>query len=183
MNEYLSDEEMIRQYLVTQPDQCFATLYNRYVSKVYRRCLSMTKDPLQAEDFTHDIFLKAFRKLDAFQEKSTFSTWLYAISFNYCFDQIRLAKRTSFVSIDEELKHDVAESQESQLQEETLQLIKQALTRLSVKERALLKLKYEEELSVEAISKAYQLNPSTVKMRLKRSRDKVHRLYSQLANC
>eukprot|EP01031_Cornospumella_fuschlensis_P015460 gene15460-18893_t len=77
MDTSLTDEEMIRNYLTSQPNQCFETLYNRYVNKVYRRCLSMTKDSEKAEDFTQDIFLKVFSKLDAFQERSTFSTWLY----------------------------------------------------------------------------------------------------------
>ena len=181
MTDLMSDEEMIRQYLPSQPNHCFETLYNRYVGKVYRRCLSMTKDPLKAEDFTHDIFLKVFNKLDAFQERSSFSTWLYAISYNYCSDQIRLAKRINFTTIEDELKHALPEHQEeSQVHEETLQLIKRVLGALSVKERMLLQLKYEDELSINAIAQACELNPSTVKMRLKRSRDKIQRLYSQL---
>ncbi|WP_460911673.1 hypothetical protein [Spirosoma areae] len=44
----LTDEETIRQILPSHPNQCFETLYNRYVSKVYRRCLSMTKDSEKA---------------------------------------------------------------------------------------------------------------------------------------
>jgi RNA polymerase sigma factor (sigma-70 family) len=72
MQTNLSDEEVIRHYLPTQPDHCFEALYNRYVKKVYRRCLSMTNDSLQAEDFTHDIFIKVFHKLEGFQQKSSF---------------------------------------------------------------------------------------------------------------
>ncbi|WP_317046713.1 RNA polymerase sigma factor [Spirosoma pollinicola] len=79
MHTPLTDEEMIRQFRTDQSSHCFEALYNRYVKKVYRRCLSMTKDPLKAEDFTHDIFLKVFNKLDAFQQRSSFSTWLYTI--------------------------------------------------------------------------------------------------------
>ena len=82
MNAYLTDEETIRHYLPDQPDQCFDALYKRYVGKVYKRCLSMTKDSEQAQDFTQDIFLKVFSKLEAFQQRSTFSTWLYSIAYN-----------------------------------------------------------------------------------------------------
>ncbi|WP_460969659.1 RNA polymerase sigma factor [Spirosoma migulaei] len=182
MTDSISDEEMIRQYLSSQPSHCFETLYNRYVNKVYRRCLSMTKDPLKAEDFTHDIFLKVFNRLEAFQERSSFSTWLYAISYNYCSDQIRVAKRTNFIPIEEELNQSIPEPEETQLHEETLQLINHVLAKLAPNERALLQLKYEEELSINEIAERYNLNPSTVKMRLKRSRDKIQRLYSQLYN-
>ena len=93
METFLTDEEMIRRYLPTKTNQCFETLYNRYVTKVYRRCLSMTNDTEKAEDFTQDIFLKVFDKLDDFQQRSSFATWLYSISYNYCADQLRLAKR------------------------------------------------------------------------------------------
>jgi len=179
MNVKLTDEEMIRHYLPNQPNQCFETLYNRYVGKVYRRCLSMTKDSLQAEDFTHDIFLKVFDKLTAFQERSTFSTWLYSIAYNYCSDQLRIAKRLNFTSIEEGVKHDLADSKEAQVHEETLQLVRRVMETLSPKEQSLLRLKYEDGLSIDEISQAYQLNVSTVKMRLKRSRDKIHQLYVQ----
>jgi RNA polymerase sigma factor (sigma-70 family) len=176
MNTSLTDEEMIRQYRINQSSQCFETLYKRYVNKVYRRCLSMTKDPVKAEDFTQDIFLKVFNKLDAFQERSSFSTWLYSISFNYCSDQLRLAKRLNFSPLDDMAGHDIPESTEAQLHEETLQLVNQAMSTLTDKEKALLSLKYEDGLSIEQIAQEYTIKPSAVKMRLKRSREKIHRL-------
>lgn len=180
MNAPLSDEEMIRRYLPSQPAHCFEALYNRYVNKVYRRCLSMTKDPLKAEDFTHDIFLKVFHKLDAFQERSSFSTWLYSIAYNYCSDQIRLARRLQVTGIDENFKHDIPEVKEEYLHEETLHLVNRAMESLSIDEQALLRLKYEDGMSIAAISEACNLKESTVKMRLKRSRDKIYRLYEKM---
>lgn len=173
MNISLTDEETIRQLLPTQPDQCFETLYNRYVNKVYRRCLSMTKDSEKAEDFTHDIFLKVFSKLDAFEERSSFSTWLYSIAYNYCSDQLRLAKRFTYTSVEEGLNKDAPDFQEAQLHEETLQVVKQAMEMLSTSERKLLKLKYEDNMSIEEIAQLCNLKSSAVKMRLKRSREKI----------
>ena len=170
---------MIRQFLPNQPNHCFETLYNRYVNKVYRRCLSMTRDTEKAQDFTHDIFLRVFNKLDAFQERSSFSTWLYSIAYNYCSDQLRLAKRLNFTPLDDATPHDVPESTAEQLHEESLQLVNQAIATLSTAEQTLLRMKYEDALSIEAIAQVYQISPSAVKMRLKRSRDKVHQLYAR----
>ncbi|MVM34567.1 sigma-70 family RNA polymerase sigma factor [Spirosoma sp. HMF4905] len=176
----LSDEETIRQLLPSQPNQCFETLYSRYVNKVYQRCLSMTKDADQAQDFTQDIFLKVFNKLDAFQERSSFSTWLYSISYNYCADQLRIAKRLPTTSWEEEgMGHNMADVEENQLHEETLQVVQQAMTTLSVEERTLLRLKYEDGMSIEELAQLYDLKPSAVKMRLKRSREKVKSLCVQ----
>ncbi|WP_460956391.1 RNA polymerase sigma factor [Spirosoma litoris] len=175
----LTDEETIRQYLPDQPDQCFETLYNRYVNKVYRRCLSMTKDAEKAEDFTHDIFLKVFAKLDAFQERSSFSTWLYSIAYNYCSDQLRIAKRFNYTSIEEGLSQSAPDFEATQLHEETLEVVRQAMATLSTKEQTLLRLKYEDNMSVDEIAQLYNLKSSAVKMRLKRSREKIQRFCTQ----
>jgi RNA polymerase sigma factor (sigma-70 family) len=170
---------MIRQYLSEQPSQCFETLYKRYVSKVYQRCLYMTKDSEKAQDFTHDIFIKAFDKLGNFQERSSFSTWLISIAHNYCSDQIRLSKRLNTSPLDTDLEATVTEPKDALAQEESIQLVKQALESLSPKEQALLRLKYEEEMSIDEIAKLYNIKTSAVKMRLKRSKAKIQEYYTQ----
>ncbi|MCK8491112.1 MULTISPECIES: RNA polymerase sigma factor [Spirosoma] len=182
MHTSLTDENIIRLYLPNQPNECFETLYTRYVNKVYRRCLSLTHDSAKAEDFTHDIFLKVFDKLDAFQERARFSTWLYSIAYNYCLDQIRLSKRLNTVTMDDDYELDIADNQESVLHEETLQMVKQAMDTLSKEETTLLRMKYEDGMSIDEIADLYNLKASAVKMRLKRSRDKIHRLYEQQYN-
>lgn len=179
MNIPLSDEEMIRHHLPHQPSECFETLYNRYVSKVYKQCLSMTKDSEQAQDFTQDIFLKVFNKLDAFQQRSSFSTWIYAIAYNYCADQLRLAKRLPTVTLSDGSEQIWEGPSESHVNDDMLHLVAQAMERLTIEERSLLRLKYEDGLSNEEIANLYDIKLSAVKMRLKRSRDRVHRLYSQ----
>ena len=178
-NSNLSDEETIRQYLSEQPSQCFEMLYERYVTKVYQRCLYMTKDTEKAQDFTHDIFIKVFDKLDNFQQRSSFSTWLHAIAYNYCSDQIRLEKRLLTTPIDRGLEANIAEPKEAQLQEEALQMVRQALESLSLKEQDLLRLKYEDELSIDEIATLYNIKISAVKMRLKRCKAKIQELYTQ----
>lgn len=176
MNVNFTDEEMIRQFLPNQPNHCFETLYNRYVHKIYRKCLSMTQDSEKAQDFTQDIFLKAFNKLEAFQQRSSFSTWLYSIAYNYCADQLRLAKRLQTTTLDADLDLAQADTDESQLHEDSLYLMKLAMESLSPDERKLLRLKYEDNMSIEEIAQCYNLKTSAVKMRLKRSREKIQKL-------
>lgn len=177
----LTDEEIIHQLLPNQPNECFESLYNRYVTKVYRRCLSMTKDSEAAQDFTHDIFVKVFDKLGSFKQQSSFSTWLYSVSYNYCADQLRLGKRLPYSTLDTTYEQNIRESDENCLQEEVLQLVNKAMHYLSVDERHLLKLKYEDQLSIDDMAQIYLISPSAVKMRLKRSRDKLREIYDKLA--
>ncbi|ADB37338.1 RNA polymerase sigma factor [Spirosoma linguale] len=179
MNTTLSDEDMIRHYLPHEPNSCFEVLYKRYEAKVYRHCLSMIKDADQAQDFTHDIFLKVFVKLNAFQERSSFSTWLYTIVSNHCLDQIRIAKRLSLSSIDDDSQLSVPDSNLAHIQEDKLQLLRVAMNSLAVKEQTLLRLKYEQGLSIDDIAKLYAITSSAVKMRLKRSREKVQLMYAK----
>ncbi|MBD2756988.1 RNA polymerase sigma factor [Spirosoma validum] len=173
MKKVTSDDELIRQHLTQQPNQCFEELYKKYVDKVYQRCLFMTKDAEQAQDFTQDVFIKVFGKLDDFQQRSSFSTWINVIAYNYCADQIRLAKRLPTTSIDERLEDSLGESGEARVQEESLDLARQALTSLPPQEQLLLRQKYEQGLSLEELARIHQLTLSAVKMRLKRSREKI----------
>ncbi|QMW06796.1 RNA polymerase sigma factor [Spirosoma foliorum] len=176
MTTLCTDEEVILQLFTSEPRQCFDMLYKRYFNKVYRRCLSMTRNHELAQDFTHDIFLKVFSKLDAFQQRSSFSTWLYAISYNYCSDQLRLAKRLQVDSLDNLLKQEVPALEANQLEDELVQLVRQAMQTLSAKDRALLQLKYEDGLTVEEIARLYSIKGCAVKMRLRRSRERMHQI-------
>ncbi|GAB4024336.1 RNA polymerase sigma factor [Spirosoma koreense] len=181
MSDTLSDEELIRQHLLQEPNHCFETIYTRYVSKVYQQCLSITQDSEKAQDFTHDIFIKVFDKIGAFQQRSSFATWIYSIAYNYCIDQKRQAKRFHTTIIDEDLERNLSESQEAALQEETLQLVNRALATLSVTEQTMLRQKYEEGMSLDELSQLYNLKISAVKMRLKRSREKIQLFYDRYA--
>lgn len=176
-NHHLKDEELIRSYLHTRKNDLFETLYNRYVGKVYRRCLSLTKDATKAEDYTHDIFLRVYGNLGNFKERSAFSTWLYSISYNYCMDQIRSANRTATVALNQEHDYHWADSGEYEHTEAQLQHLAQVLDTISPEETQLLRLKYEDGLDIREIAEQFNLKDSAVKMRLKRTRDKIRRLY------
>lgn len=173
----LRDEELIRMYLHTQQNNYFEALYNRYVSKVYRRCLSLIKDTTKAEDYTHDIFLRVYGSLGNFKERSTFSTWLYSISYNYCMDQLRYANRTATVALDQEQEYYWADSGDQEHSEFQFQQLAQAMRTISPEDTLILRLKYEDGLDIRAIAEQFALKESAVKMRLKRTRDKIKRLY------
>jgi len=61
------------------------------------------------------------------------------------------------------------------------QLIKLAMSKLSVEEQGLLRLKYQDEVSVKELAIHYSVTESAVKMRLKRSRDRLRDMYQQVA--
>ena len=172
----LNDEELIRMYLHTQQSNYFGAIYDRYVGKVYSRCLSLTKDAFKAEDYTHDIFLRVHGNLGKFREHSAFSTWLYSISYNYCMDQLRSANRTVIVTLDEQQEHLPADLGDHEVVEARLQQLALVMNGMTPDEARMLQLRYEEGLDIKAIAQQFSLKDSAAKMRLKRTRDKLRRL-------
>lgn len=154
----------------------FETIYKQYVKKVYQKCLSMTKDSTAAQDYTQDIFLKAFTKLDSFKNQSSFSTWLYSIAHNYCLDQIRLTNRSATERLEGQ-EYSIGPDDRKESTDYKLQQLERLLDQLSAEEVMLLRLKHEHGLSIKQLSQRYELSESAIKMRLKRSRDKLICLY------
>ena len=167
-------------YRHTQQTNYFETLYNRYANKVYRRCLSLTKDSTKAEDYTHDIFLRVYGSLGDFKERSAFSTWLYSISYNYCMDQLRYAHRTAPVVLGQEHDSPWADPTDQEQLEAQLLRLTQILSLMAPDDVRMLRLKYEDGVDIKTIARQYNLKDSAVKMRLKRTRDKVRRLYDSV---
>lgn len=174
----LTDEELVRLYVETQRDSYFEALYARYCDKVFRKCLSFTKDKGRAEDFTHDIFLRIITKLGTFREQAKFSTWLYSITYNYCMDQLRSPRQKEVYSEDAYDKlSDYADDDEADLIEMEAQRLNRALNELTPDERGMLMMKYQDDISIRDIADAQQLSESAVKMRLLRAKEKLRRRY------
>ena len=60
----------------------FERLYREFSGRVYGLCLRMTRDPSAAEDCAQEAFINAWRALDRFEIRSSFSTWLHRIAVN-----------------------------------------------------------------------------------------------------
>ena len=170
------DEELVRQYVDTQKNLYFEYLYERYADKVYRKCLSFVRDTAQAEDFTHDIFMRVVLKIGTFKETAKFSTWLYSITYNYCMDQMRLAKKHGEQPLDENF--DLEEDDEdTELEEMQSAGLKNALAQIPADERTILLMKYQDNFSIREIADSFKLTESAVKMRLKRTKEKLKKIY------
>lgn len=174
----IADEELVRLYIETQRNVYFEEIYDRYVDKVYRKCLSFVKNEAQAEDFTHDIFLRVVLKLGSFKEQAKFSTWLYSITYNYCMDQVRQTKRQAEVALDENF--DLADDgYDLELIEMQTQSLKKALQKINPDERAILLMKYQDDFSIKEIAETFKISESAVKMRLMRTKEKLKKIYTE----
>lgn len=71
----------------------FEALVRRHQRAVYAHALRFFGDPTPAEDAVQEVFIKVYRSLDGFDERSRFTTWLYRVTRNACLDAVRAAKR------------------------------------------------------------------------------------------
>ena len=62
----------------------FGAIYEENCKPIYYLALRMLREPSAAEDATHDVFLKAFQKMNTFRRESNIRTWLYRITINHC---------------------------------------------------------------------------------------------------
>jgi RNA polymerase sigma-70 factor (ECF subfamily) len=88
----IPEEEIIRQAQEGNAE-AFEQLYRRYSKRVYHLCLRMVKNEAEAEDLTQEAFMRVFRKIQTFQGKSAFSTWLHRVSVNTVLMSLRKKKR------------------------------------------------------------------------------------------
>lgn len=174
-----TDEELVKLFLESQDNRYFEKLYERYSFKVYQKCLSLIKDASKAEDLTHDVFLKLIFKMDTFKEDAKFSTWLFSITYNQCMDLLRSNKKRVVTIYEEsaDLVDDFDILTVFEVDEVNMQSLKHALDQLNLDDKALLFMKYMDDLSIRDIAKTFKLTESAVKMRLMRSREKLKRKY------
>lgn len=175
------DNKIIDQIIKGRQRGLFDILYDRYYQKVFDKCFGLIKNRELAEDFTQDILFKSFEKLEGFKGESSFSSWLYAITYNYCIDYLRENKDLHYPDWNNsnELPEIIDEAEEdlTGIRYERLLTI---LEHIHTEEKALLIMKYQDGLSVKEIAAALRITDSAAKMRLKRAKARVLFLYKKM---
>jgi RNA polymerase sigma-70 factor (ECF subfamily) len=153
----------------------FGALYEEHSRLIYYLTLRFLADPQKAEDATHDVFLKAFRRLDQFRGEASVRTWLYRIAINHC-QNLRQSWHNRHVqtSADDELWDSAAAGTDSPLQaletKELGQRIQTALDALPDEYRLLLLLIADEELSYDEVAALLDQSTDAVRGKLHRAR-------------
>lgn len=83
-----TDAELVASALRGSQDSC-RELVRRFERPVYSLVVRMVQDPGTAEDLAQEVFVKAFRRLETFDPKWKFSSWLFKIAHNTTIDHLR----------------------------------------------------------------------------------------------
>ena len=176
----LSDEELIRKMNEGNPSKYFEILYNRYHVKVLDKCFSLVKNRQLAQELAEDIFSKTFEKLSSFKNLSSFSSWLYSLSYNHCIDYLRLKKKLHYPEWNRE--HEIPEiidEAEEDMNNIDYDSMMKIFEMIHPEEKALLLMKYQDSLSMKEIAQSLRISEDATKMRLKRARARVIYLYKK----
>lgn len=153
----------------------FGEVYKAHSQTIYYLALRLLGDPAQAEDATHDVFLKAYRKMDQFRGDSAVRTWLYRITINHCQNLAQSwQRRHIFSNADDAVWETAGGSGDSPLRvleiKELGLRIQATLDKLPQEYRLLLLLVADEQLSYEEIGDLTSQSADAVRGKLHRAR-------------
>ncbi|MCA9076931.1 MAG: sigma-70 family RNA polymerase sigma factor [Planctomycetaceae bacterium] len=141
-------------------------LYDEFHRQVYRLATRMVGQD-DADDLSQQIFLQVFQKIDQFEGRSLFSTWLYRLATNECLQHLRSRAKKTVVTLAQQSLD--ASSLKSPLLDNS-ELLQTALDRLEPDLRSIFLLREIEELTYSELSEALQISEGTVASRLNRAR-------------
>ena len=176
---YMKDDEIILKMKGDDFSKYFTILYKRYHQRVLDKCYSFVKNRSIAEELAEDIFTKVFEKLSTFQQKSSFSSWLYAITYNHCIDYLREKKKIHYPDWSRENELPDLVDEEEVIEEITYENLMDIFEVIHPEEKALLLMKYKDDLTMRQIAASLRISEDAAKMRLKRARTRVLYLYTQ----
>ena len=149
--------------------QAYSLLIKEYQAAIYNLAYRMTANTQDAADLTQDIFTRAYTYLWRYNPRKKFFTWLYTIALNTIKNHIKKNKQyKNACSSDLEERQLSAKQNSSEAQD-----INIYLSGLDMETRALIIMKYVQELSFEEIAKIKGKSVSALKMRIYRGLEKL----------
>jgi RNA polymerase sigma-70 factor (ECF subfamily) len=176
------DRELVRR-AQREDKEAFEELIRRHQHRVFAVAGGILKRREDVEDIAQQVFVKAYFSLKRFDQRAAFSTWLYKITVNECWDMLRKKKVRPLVyeaDLSEVQARQVISSAEKVKDDpdiserlEARQRVERLLQGLDERDRLMLILKEVEGFSIEEIAEVLDLNANTVKVRLFRARRRV----------
>ncbi|MGH9728619.1 MAG: RNA polymerase sigma factor [Candidatus Acidiferrales bacterium] len=164
----------------------FEELVRRHQQRVMAVVGGVLRRREDIEDVAQQVFLKAYVSIGRFDMRSAFSTWLYKIAVNECWDYLR-KKKVRPLSYEADLSEEQARHVEQVVstdghgnpsdRAELREIVERLLAELSEEDRVMLVLKEAQGFAVEEIGRMLNLNVNTVKVRLFRARKKLAKTY------
>lgn len=167
----MTDEQAMWSVQTADDHEAFAELVRRWQEPIRRLCVRMTGDYQHGQDLAQEAFARVFAYRHRFTQGRKFSTWLWRIASNLCYDELRHAKRRGELSLenmaDEPALQAVELAPDEQiLEQERAELVRTALLALPETQRIVVVLREYEGLKMREIAEILSIPEGTVKWRM-----------------
>jgi RNA polymerase sigma-70 factor (ECF subfamily) len=168
----MEEEKAWIQRALSGDQEAFAYLVGAYQTAVYNLTYRMLGDAAEAEDAAQETFLRAYTRLNTYDSRRKFPSWLLAIASHHCIDRLR--QRRFALSLDElppwRWLSSSSRPEEVVVRSEERDEVHQLLDQLPPHYRAAVILRYWHDLSYQEIAEATETTESAVKSTLHRAR-------------
>jgi len=163
------DRALVKRYLEGQRDAA-SGLVDRYQQRLFNVAFRMLANVQDAEDVTQTVFLSAFRKLDTYDPRYRFFSWIYRMTVNESLNTLKRRKR--MVALEDEPgipALGAAPDRAAEVEDR----VGKALMWLNPDDRAVVVLKHFMSFSYQEIADVLEISVKTVKSRLFTARERL----------
>ena len=154
--------------------EAFAALVVRYQRPVYNAAWWVLRNAEDARDVAQDVFMKVAERLDEYDERYRFFSWIYRIAVNEALNMLRRQGREE--PLDDEVEPPGPEGDDPEAQASEAErngMVRDAVMRMSANDRTVLMLRHFSELSYQEIAEVLDVDEKTVKSRLFEARQRL----------
>jgi len=169
-----ADAALVERYLAGDTT-AFDEIMIRYERQIYRVCYRFVENRDDAMDLAQEVFIKAFEHLSTFRRESSLKTWLYRIAMNHCINHVKKHSQ-EFVEVSEYTGKIQASTQVQLEDREQREHFRRMVKRLPPKQKAILELRINEQLSYEEIANMSGRSVSTIKASVFFALEKLRKL-------
>ena len=173
-------DDALLQGLRAGDSVAFEQLYADFAGSIYNVCVRILRSPQDAEDVTHEVFIKAFKRLPGSADDLRLRPWLNRVAINACYDHLRA--RRSHADLDATADSHRSPRLDSFEQAELGHVLEETLGSLSLDHRTVLLLKDVQGLTQKEIAGVLGVSNSATEARLFRAREAFRRVYAELTS-
>ncbi|MEK7507932.1 MAG: sigma-70 family RNA polymerase sigma factor [Patescibacteria group bacterium] len=177
----LDGEVHIIKRAVRGDSSAFGLLYDHYQPKIYRFALVKVSHREEAEDLTHQVFLKAWQSIESYQDLGfPFSSWLYRIARNHVVDYYRTKKVTESIDDTDPEKAPVEHSLNSDLLEKLeVERVKNAIRKLKPEYQDVIIMRFVEDLPIRETALALDKSEGAIKLLQHRAIKEIQKMLGE----
>jgi RNA polymerase sigma-70 factor (ECF subfamily) len=172
----ISDEQAMWRVQNEDDHRAFTLLVERWEERICRLCIRMVGNAHSAEDLSQEAFSRLFAKRKDFDPSKRFSTYLWRIALNLCYDELRRMSRRRESTIDEADSAGITSLEEYAVEarapdarlveREEAELVREAVLQLPEIYRSVLVLRHYENMKLREIAEVLEVPEGTVNSRI-----------------